>query len=287
MLTTRFAPSPTGHLHLGHAFSARFAYQAAIEASGRFLLRIEDIDQTRCRAEFEASIREDLAWLGLRWEEPARRQSEHFAQYQEALDRLDAMGLLYPCFCTRKEIEAEMARSGQAPHGLEGPPYPGLCRRLAPDERRNKRKMGQNFALRLDLQAALARTGPLCWHDRARGRIDADPRPFGDIVLARKDTPASYHLACTLDDHLQGVTLVTRGQDLFAATHVQRLLQSLLGLDEPLYHHHPLLTGPDGRRFAKRDAGMTLKSLREKGHSPADVLRMAASSPSVASLAGS
>jgi glutamyl-Q tRNA(Asp) synthetase len=287
MIVTRFAPSPTGRLHLGHAFAASFAFQAALAAKGRFLLRIEDIDQTRCRPEFEQGILEDLAWLGLVWDGPVRRQSDHFALYKEALDRLDAMGLLYPCFCTRKEIEAEIARSGQAPHGPEGAPYPGLCRSLSGEERQKRSKSGQNFALRLDMKAALSRTGPLTWQDKELGRIEADPLTFGDIVLARKDTPASYHLACALDDHLQGVSLVTRGADLIQATHVQRVLQSLLGLNEPLYHHHPLLAGPDGRRFAKRDAAMTLKSLCESGISGQDALAMAEACPRIFTPPGS
>jgi glutamyl-Q tRNA(Asp) synthetase len=273
-LVTRFAPSPTGLLHLGHAFSALFAFDAARRSGGRFLLRIEDIDPGRCRAEFDDAIREDLAWLGLEWEEPVRRQSEHPNDYRDALDRLEGMGLLYPCACTRKEIAAEIERSPHAPHGPEGPVYPGICRGkagVAPRE----------AALRLDLEKALALTGPLAWHDREAGTVAADPRPFGDVVLARKDVPTSYHLSVTLDDHLQGVTLVTRGRDLFEATHVHRLLQALLGLDVPDYHHHRLLVGPDGRRFAKRDRSLTLRSLRQAGRTPEDIRRMVGVSPSI------
>lgn len=267
-VVTRFAPSPTGLLHLGHAYSALFAWRAAREAGGRFLLRIEDIDPTRCRPEFTEAIQEDLAWLGLDWEEPARRQSEHLEDYRAALDRLAGLGLLYPCACTRKEIVEEIARAPHAPHGPEGPAYPGLCRGRPMEE-------GQEAALRLDMGGAMALTGPLAWRDREKGEVRASPAAFGDVVLARKDVPTSYHLSVTLDDHLQGVTLVTRGEDLFEATHVHRLLQALLDLDVPEYHHHRLLVGPDGRRHAKRDKSLTLRALRETGHSPEEVRRMA------------
>ncbi len=239
MIVTRFAPSPTGLLHLGSAYSALFAERAARAAGGRFLLRIEDIDRTRCRPEFAAAIDEDLAWLGLRWERPVRVQSEHFADYRAALARLEDMALVYPCFCTRSEIMAEIAAAGGAPHGAEGPLYPGTCRRLSPEERA------------------------------------ARPELLGEAVRARKDAPTSYHLAVTVDDDLQGVTLVTRGEDLFAATHLHRLLQALLGLAVPEYHHHALLTGADGRRFAKRDRALTLRALREAGRSAAEVRALA------------
>ena len=272
---TRFAPSPTGLLHLGHAYSALFAARAARVAGGRFLLRIEDIDQGRRRPELDAAILEDLAWLGLAWEAPVRRQSEHMADYAAALARLGADGLTYPCFCTRKEIQAEVARSGQAPHGADGPLYPGTCRRLEAGERRARIAAGEAHALRLDAAAAAARAGPLRWHDRGRGPQDADPAVHGDVVLARKDTPTSYHLAVTLDDHIQGVSLVTRGMDLFEATHVHRLLQALLGLDVPAYHHHRLVMGPGGQRLAKRDGALTLRALREAGHTPAEARRLA------------
>lgn len=267
--TTRTAPSPTGRLHLGHAYSALFAYEAA--RGGRFLLRIEDIDRQRCRPEFEAGIVEDLAWLGLRWETPVRRQSEHLAEYAEAVARLRGLGLVYPCFCTR----AEIAQSGQAPHGPDGPVYPGTCRGLDAAVREERIAAGTPYALRLDMSEALARAGRLDWRDRAHGLVPATPGIFGDVVIARKDIPTSYHLSVTFDDHLQGVTLVTRGEDLFDSTHVHRLLQALLGLATPEYHHHPLVLGPDGRRLAKRAAAPTLRSLREAGHSPEDVRRMA------------
>jgi len=267
MIVTRFAPSPTGDLHLGHAFSALTAFAAARSAGGRFLVRIEDIDRGRCRPAFIESILTDLAWLGLDWEQPVRRQSEHFDAYRAALDTLSAQGLLYPCFCTRKDI----AGAGHAPHGPDGPLYPGTCRALSAAERAERRESGQPFALRLDSAAAIRRSGPLSWHDCSAGTVTARPDLFGDVVLARKDCPASYHLAVTLDDARQGVTLVTRGEDLFAATHVHRLLQALFELPVPDYRHHPLLTGPDGRRLAKRDHARTLRALRDEGHSPAEV----------------
>ncbi len=277
VIVTRFAPSPTGLLHLGHAHSALFAEQEA--KGGRFIVRIEDIDRARCRPAFEAAIAEDLAWLGLRWETPARRQSEHMDDYARALDTLNVAGLLYPCFCTRRDIAAEIAAAGVAPHpdpaGSDGPPYPGTCRTLAETERAAKVAQGIPFALRLDVAAALRRTGPLAWTDRATGEQNARPGVFGDVLLARKDVPASYHLAVTVDDALQGVTLVTRGEDLFAATHVHRLLQALLDLPTPLYHHHRLLTDAMGRRFAKRDKSLTLRALREAGKTPEEVRAMA------------
>lgn len=275
-IITRFAPSPTGELHLGHAHSALFARQAARRAGGRFLLRIEDIDQGRCRPEFTAGILRDLQWLGLEWERPVRVQSEHFDDYRAALDRLEAMGLLYPCFCTRKDIAREVDGAGHAPHGPDGPVYPGHCRALSGAERRERLAAGQPFALRLHMAAALARTaGPLVWRDREAGEQEARPDLFGDVVLARKDTPASYHLAVTVDDALQGVTLVTRGRDLFEATHVHRLLQALLGLPVPEYHHHRLLTDPQGRRYAKRDRSLTLAVLRDAGRTPEEVRALA------------
>lgn len=274
IIVTRFAPSPTGYLHLGTAYSALFADAAARAANGRFLLRIEDIDMTRCRPEFEAAIYEDLAWLGLAWETPVRRQSEHLAEYADDVARLGEQGLVYPCFCTRAEIQAEIARARGAPHGPEGPLYPGTCRHLDPAERDRRLAAGPAYALRLDVAKALARTGPLIWHDRAHGLVEARPQELGDVVIARKDILVSYHIAVTHDDHAQGVTLVTRGEDLFAATHIHRLLQALLGLDTPEYHHHPLVRGRDGTRLAKRASAPTLRALRDAGHGPEDVRRM-------------
>ena len=272
MIVTRFAPSPTGHLHLGHAHSALFAERAALDAGGRFLLRIEDIDATRCRPEFTDAIFEDLAWLGLEWEEPVRRQSDHMADYAAALARLGDM--VYPCFCTRAEIAAEIAAAGGAPHGRDGPHYPGTCRDMDPGLRARRLARGDGHAFRLDIRKAISFFAelrePLSWHDRDRGRqyIAAE---LDDVVLARKEFPASYHLAVTVDDALQGVTLVTRGEDLFFATHIHRLLQALLGLPFPDYLHHRLLTDAEGRRFAKRDKSLTLRALREAGRTPAEV----------------
>jgi glutamyl-Q tRNA(Asp) synthetase len=271
---TRFAPSPTGYLHLGHAYSALFAADAAADQGGRFVLRLEDIDQARCRPEFEHQIYDDLAWLGLNWGPSVRRQSDHFADYQDALDQLDEMALLYPCFCTRKDIQAEIAASGGAPHGPDGPLYPGTCRDLSPDVTASRIAVGEAYALRINMAAAVACAGPLSWYDREAGTITAKPERFGDVVLARKDTPTSYHLAVTWDDHVQGITLVTRGQDLFAATDVHRLLQSLLNLNVPDYHHHRLLTDDDGERYAKRNRSVTLKSLRDAGKTPGDIRTM-------------
>jgi glutamyl-Q tRNA(Asp) synthetase len=274
---TRFAPSPTGHLHLGHAHSALAGFAAAREAAGRFLLRIEDIDVIRCRPEFETAIYQDLAWLGLQWEVPVRRQSEHFADYRAALKSLERLELLYPCFCTRKQIQDEIALSPAAPHDFDGRVYPGACRALPRAEA--LRRMGsEQYALRLDMSAALriARaSGPIGWHEASHGEIVARPEPFGDVVLARKETPTSYNLAVTVDDAIQGVTLVTRGEDLLATTHVHRLLQALLDLPVPAYRHHPLLTDASGRRLAKRDKAATLRDLRTRGVSPAEARAMA------------
>ncbi|MGE0669291.1 MAG: tRNA glutamyl-Q(34) synthetase GluQRS [Sphingomonadales bacterium] len=271
---TRFAPSPNGYLHLGHALSALTGYRAAREAGGHFLLRIEDIDLTRARSEFEAAIFEDLAWLGLSWEQPVRRQSEHFSDYAVALAKLQRHGLTYPCFCTRKDIEAEIARSPAAPHGPEGALYPGICRHLGDAERRRRLDAGDKFAIRLDTARAVSLTGKLFWHDRLKGEIAADPASLGDVVLARKDIPTSYHLAVTLDDALQGVTLVTRGEDLFHATHIHRLLQELLDLPVPDYWHHGLIKDAHGVRLAKSKGAPALRDLRAAGMTAAEVLAL-------------
>jgi len=272
---TRFAPSPTGRLHLGHAFAALFAERLARAGEGRFLLRIEDIDPGRCRPEFEAGISQDLAWLGLAWEMPPRRQSEHLGEYRKALDALASRGLLYPCFCSRREIQAEIAASAGAPQGPEGPLYPGTCRHLPADIRAARIAAGEPYALRLDSARAGEVAGPLDWEDLERGVFHVVPGLLGDVVLGRRDAPASYHLAVTLDDHLQGVTLVTRGEDLLPATHVHRLLQALLGLDVPRWRHHRLLLNEKGERLAKRDGAMTLAALRAAGCSAGDVRAMA------------
>lgn len=267
---TRFAPSPTGALHLGHAYSALFAWRAAQAAGGRFLLRIEDIDANRCRPAFEAALKEDLAWLGLSWEEPTRRQSDHMDTYRAALDRLDGLGVIYPCFCSRQEILAEIARAGGAPHGA-APLYPGTCRHLPDAVRAQRLAAGHEHALRLDVARALAITGPLIWHDAELGAQPVRGDVLGDVVLARRDTPTSYHLSVTVDDHLQGVSLVTRGRDLLDSTHTHRLLQVLLGLDVPRWHHHPLLTNERGERLAKRDGAQSLAALRASGVSAAQI----------------
>jgi glutamyl-Q tRNA(Asp) synthetase len=270
MIVTRFAPSPTGLLHLGHAFAAI----TARKTGERFILRIEDIDKVRCREEFVAAIFEDLSWLGLGWEQPVMRQSERMSAYRAAVQKLDAAGLIYPCFCTRKEIAAEFARAVEAPSGPDGPVYPGTCRRLSANERRERIAAGVPHALRLDASRAAGMAGPIAFQEQGRGpsgehgTIAVQPLLFGDIVLARKDMPASYHLAVVVDDAHQGVTLVTRGNDLFAAAHAQRLLQTLLGLPEPAYGHHRLILDASGRKFSKRDQTITLRGLRERGETP-------------------
>jgi glutamyl-Q tRNA(Asp) synthetase len=269
-IVSRFAPSPTGELHLGHAYSARIAWARARETDGQFLLRIEDIDIRRSRREFDAAIREDLHWLGLDWDGAVRRQSEHFADYGRALDGLDVRGLIYPCFCTR----ADIAAATDAPHGPDGPLYPGTCRHLPRAERRERLAAGEEHCLRLDAEKAAGEAGPYDFFDETRGKIDGQPLLFGDVVLARQDTPTSYHHSVTVDDHLQGVTLVTRGEDLLPSTHVHGLLQRLLGYETPRYAHHKLLTDADGRRFAKRDKSLTLRALRDSGITPAQVFSL-------------
>ncbi len=254
---TRFAPSPTGRLHLGHAYSALLAHDCARERDGSFLVRIEDIDPGRSRAEHVDGIIEDLLWLGLEWDGELVYQSERLPLYAEALARLKELGLLYPCFCTR----ADIAASAAAPQGAEGPVYPGICRGLAaPDVTRP-------HAWRLDMAKAAALAGPLAWTNDGEA-VRAAPEAFGDVVLARKDAPASYHLAVTVDDAAQGVTHVVRGRDLFAATHVHRLLQALLDLPVPEYHHHPLLGDAAGERLAKRRNAASLADLRAAGMAP-------------------
>ena len=266
VVVTRFAPSPTGPLHLGHAYAAIQAHDHARARGGRFLLRIEDIDGTRSREEHVAGILDDLVWLGLTWDGPVVRQSQRLERYAAALDRLRDAGLLYPCFCTRADIAREIAESASAPHhGPDGPVYPGICRHRDPAEARARIAAGVPHAWRLRMDAALARTGALSWHDRDAGARPADPAAFGDVVLARKDAPASYHLAVTVDDAAQGVTDVVRGRDLEPATDVHRLLQALLDLPTPVYRHHPLLTGSDGTRLAKRNGAPALADLRRDG----------------------
>ena len=262
-IVTRFAPSPTGLLHLGSAYAAHLAWQRARAQGGQFLLRLEDIDTSRCRPDFAAALCEDLAWLGLHWDGPVRVQTEHLLEYDAVLAKLRARGLLYRCFCTR----ADIARAATAPHGPDGPIYPGTCRHLPPDAH-----PGQPYALRLDVTRALAETGPLTWQEEGQGRLACDPTAFGDVVLARRETPASYHLCVTHDDAMQGVTLVTRGADLQPATAIHRLLQTLMGWPEPQYRHHPVLTDATGRRLAKRDADRTIEAMREAGQTAASVI---------------
>ena len=273
MFATRFAPSPTGRLHRGHAFSALTAWSAARAAGGRFVLRIEDIDPTRCKPEYDAAIFEDLAWLGLDWETPARRQSEHLADYAAVIDALKARGLLYRCFRTRKEI---LDAIGDAPHGPAEVVRPGPH---AADEEARLLAEGRPYAWRLSLDRARETLGEAAWTslsfieegvgpDGETGLIRARPETAGDVVLARKDAGTAYHLAVAHDDALQGITHVVRGLDLFEATHIQRLIQTLMGWPAPVYRHPRLLTGPDGRRYAKRDQSVTLAELRAAGLTP-------------------
>lgn len=280
---TRFAPSPTGLLHLGHAYSALTAWRAAKDAGGQFVLRIEDIDQTRCKREFEQAIYDDLEWLGIDWERPARRQSDHFDDYEKALERLRDKGVVYRCFKTRKEIADEIARAPHlTPSGPEGPQYVGEM--LAAMEERALLAEGAPFAWRLSMQRArevlgagfdtLTFTEDGAGPNRETGDIKATPEIFGDAIIARKDLGTSYHLASVFDDALQGVTHVIRGEDLFPATHLHRLLQALLDLPAPTYRHHHLITDDEGKRFAKRDKAATLSSMRENGMTREDVVAL-------------
>ena len=278
---TRFAPSPTGRLHLGHAYAALVAFEAARESGGRFLLRIEDTDTSRARAEFEQAITHDLKWLGLTWEEPVMRQSERGAAYVAAIEALRARELVYPCFCTRKEIEAEFRASVSAPHGPDGPLYPGTCKHLDPQETLERITNGEAHALRLHTDRAIAAAGgALTFQEYGAGpngetgTITAMPDVFGDFVLARKDALASYHLAVVVDDAAQEISLVTRGSDLFPATHVHRLLQALLDLPTPAYLHHELICDETGKRLAKRHDALSLQHLREMGETPESIRAM-------------
>jgi glutamyl-Q tRNA(Asp) synthetase len=276
-IITRFAPSPTGHLHLGHAYAALYAEAAARNAGGRFLLRIEDIDGSRVRPEFEQAIFEDLTWLGLNWEMPVRRQSDHLKDYCTALESLRDLGVVYPCFCTRAEIRSEIARSPSAPHGPYGPLYPGNCKNLGKSERTRRLADGTSYALRLDVEKALLslgeNAGRIVWSEANTGQQAVNGSLHGDVVIARKDTPTSYHLSVTVDDALQGITLVTRGLDLMPATHIHRLLQELLHLPPPKYHHHRLITDEAGQRLATRDKANSLRTLRDQGMTPDDIRR--------------
>jgi len=276
-IVTRFAPSPTGRLHLGHAHAALFAWRRAREADGRFLLRIEDIDPGRSRPDHAAAIEADLAWLGVDWDGPVRVQSRQLDEYRRVLDALATGGLLYPCFCTRADVAREIAGAAAAPHTPDGTPrYAGTCRRLPACERARRIAAGAPHALRLDMAAALAGvSGPLSYAEAGEGDVRCDPARFGDVVLTRKDAPASYHLCVTHDDARQGVTLVTRGADLKPATDLHRLLQALMNWPAPGYAHHRLLTDARGRRLAKRDGAVTLDDLRRGGRSPSEVRALA------------
>lgn len=269
VVITRFAPSPTGQLHVGHGWSALLARDFARAHSGAFRLRIEDIDGSRSRPEHVAGVVDDLRWLGLEWDGPVVLQSERLPVYAEAVARLAEEGLAYPCFCTRAEIAHQIAASASAPHGPDGAVYPGTCAALPPTVRAERIAAGELHAWRLDIAAASARAGPLTWPDMDAGTVAADPLPFGDIVLARKDAPGSYHLCATIDDGWMGVTQVIRSVDLRDATHVHRLLQALLELPTPAYRFHPLLVDASGRRLAKRDQGLTIAALRAQGADPA------------------
>jgi glutamyl-Q tRNA(Asp) synthetase len=280
----RFAPSPNGYLHLGHAYSALLNFDSARRSGGRFLLRIENIDATRCRPEFEAAIYQDLAWLGIAWETPVRRQSEHLADYRDALEKLAAEGLIYPSFESRAEIAELVARreaDAPWPRDPDGAPlYPGVARLLVPDERARLLASGMPYALRLDMAAASARAGNLGWTEHGEGpagetgAVAAQPEMWGDVILARKETPTSYHVSVVIDDALQGVTEVVRGQDLFWSTSVHRLLQQLLGLPQPAWRHHRLVLDSEGRKLAKSTAATALRELRAGGAAPADIRRL-------------
>jgi glutamyl-Q tRNA(Asp) synthetase len=280
----RFAPSPNGYLHLGHAYSALLNFDLAAQTGGRLLLRIEDIDTTRCKPEFETAIYQDLAWLGMTWETPVRRQSAHLAEYRDALNRLSAQGLVYPSFESRAEIAKLVAqREAQAPWPRDpdgAPLYPGAAKLLSPDERTRRLASDAPCALRLDMAAACASAGDLNWIERGEGpdgetgAVTARPDAWGDVILARKETPTSYHLSVVIDDAVQGVTEVVRGQDLFWSTSVHRLLQRLLGLPQPAYRHHRLVLDGEGRKLSKSTQATGLRELRAGGATPADIRRL-------------
>lgn len=273
----RFAPSPNGYLHLGHAYSALFNFKLARALGGRLLLRIEDIDPTRSRQHFEAALIEDLNWLGLHWDEPPRRQSEHLPDYRAALDKLVGRGLAYPCFCSRGEIAQVCAGRADWPRDPDGAfVYPGTCRTLPSAEREARRAAGARFSLRLDMAKALAESGaPLTYREFYEGEtgmiVLAKPQAWGDVLIGRRDVPASYHIACTLDDHAQGVTDVVRGLDLEAATGLHRLLQALLNLRTPDYRHHRLVLDAQGRKLSKSKSSPSLRDLRRRGASAAAI----------------
>ena len=282
----RFAPSPNGYLHLGHARSALLNSDLAAQSGGTMLLRIEDVDAARCRPEFEQAIYDDLHWLGIAWETPVRRQSEHMDAYRDALNRLDAMGLLYPAFESRGEIAKMVATRGAAspikswPVDPDGVPlYPGSIDALTADARSVRTASGAPFALRLDMASAIARAGDLDWHEYGEGRVEARPQDWGDVILARKDMPTGYHLSVVIDDAVQGVSDVVRGRDLYWSTSVHRLLQALLDLPQPAYRHHELVLDEAGRKLSKSTHATALRALRANGVSPDDLRRRAALPP--------
>lgn len=272
MVRTRFAPSPTGRLHLGHAYAAKVARDLALSAGGEFLLRFEDIDSTRVRPEYFEGIEQDLAWLGLTWSGTPVRQMERVPAYELALGRLRELGVVYPCFCTRREIEEEVARMRGAPQGPEGPLYPGTCKHRSDGERRERIAGGLPFSWRLDAGKASLQCGPLGFDDLRHGKMAVDPGLLGDVILARKDIGTSYHLAVVVDDAFQSISHVTRGEDLLSSTHVHRLLQCLLQLPEPIYLHHRLILDGNGRRLAKRHDALSIQSLRDSGRTPASLI---------------
>ena len=269
---TRFAPSPTGHMHLGHVFSALFSYEAAKKLGGKFILRIEDIDSQRSGKIFEESIYEDLEWLKIKYSKDIRYQSEHMDDYAGAIKELQKLDMVYPCFCSRSDIKAEIMRAGNAPHEEESTIYPGTCRRLSKEERIEKLSIENNFAWRLNIRAASKKLGGLVWNDLRLGKHTVPVGTIGDVVLARKDVPTSYHLSATLDDHIQRIGLVTRGEDLVSSTHIHKIIQVLLELKSPIYLHHPLILDSKGIRLSKRTRAQTVKSLKASGLKKDDVI---------------
>lgn len=270
---TRFAPSPTGHLHLGHIYAATFARNLALENGGEFLLRFEDIDTTRVRQEYYTQIETDLQWLGLTWHGTPIRQTNRIVEYDQAMQKLEALGVIYPCFCTRKEIQRELKHITNAPHGAPEIFYPETCRHLPPETIVSKLAEGKTPSHRINIQAAAKLAGPLTFHDQTYGKISVDPTILEDTILARKDIGTSYHIAVTIDDAFQNITHVTRGEDLLNATHLHRILQTLLNLPEPNYAHHILINDQTGTRLAKRNQPLSIKSLKESGLTPQQVLQ--------------
>lgn len=278
-MRTRFAPSPTGQLHLGHAYAAKFAYELAQRQQGEFLLRFEDIDTTRVREPYYSAIEDDLLFLKLPWHLSPIRQTDRLGHYQSALQQLIDQQLVYPCFCTRKEIERELQYLQHAPHGPEGAHYPGICRKLTPNDVSSRLDNGEIPSWRLDTQAASTRFKKLHFHDALLGDVNLNPSLLGDTILARKDIGTSYHIAVVVDDAFQQITDVTRGNDLLHATHIHRILQQALGLACPRYHHHQVLNDNVGKRLAKRHTSLSIKHLREQGHTAEQILAMVDSTP--------